>query len=227
MPASQRLAVRLIAGVLIGLLAGCTGSGTAGPPVPAAKTLTARMRAAVGSARSVHVAGRLVESGHRIGLDINVLRSGQLAGTIVQDGIPLEITVTGGKAYVKATPAFIRGLRLPAAVCHTICGRYVQLPVAKARNLAARLSMSRLTTPLTGPVPRFRDVGVATVGGKPAYVLRTSNGATVDVAQATPHYPLAVSAAGGNGRLSFSQWNKVRAPTAPPRSQIVSAGTLG
>ena len=229
MRAGQKSASRLITGALVAALSGCTGSGTPPRPVPAAALLTASMRAAVASASSVHVTGRLVEPGQTIGLNLDVQRSGQIAGTITQGGVPLQITVTGGKAYVKATPAFIRGLRLPAAVCDTICGKYVVLPAARARSLADSLSMTRLTGPLTGRTPRFRDVGAETVHGKPGYLLRTSDGARVDVARAEPHYPLAVSSAGGGGHgsLTFSEWNSVPPPAAPPRSQIVSGGSLG
>lgn len=212
---------------------GDSGSGSRAPSPaaaaqPAASTLTADMQRAVRSASSVHISGQLIERGETIGLNIGVLRSGQLSGTITQKGIPLKLIVTGGKAYVKATAAFLAELHVPASVCAVICGKFAELPAARTKQLTHSLSLASLTRPLTVRTPRFTSGGVATVNGQKADVLRTARGGIVDVAATGSHYPLAAASAGGrHGALTFSQWNSVPAPAAPPKSELVNVGNLG
>jgi hypothetical protein len=222
-------------------LAGCGGtSGTtagrptapaaspASVPAVAAATLAAQMKRAVKSARSVHVFGHLVSGGQVIGIDIGVLRSGQLSGTITRQGVPLRFVITGGKAYIRATAGFLRQLRLPASVCATICGRYVRLPAARTRALTRSLSLAGLTSSLTGPTTLLRDAGVTTVHGQRADVLRTADGGVIEVTAGGSHFPVAAKSPGGRrGALTFTQWNSVPVPAAPPKDQIVDPGQLG
>lgn len=214
--------------------AGGAGSPVAPEPPPttpkpqlAATALTADMKSAIRSASSVHISGQLMEGGKKVGLDVGVLRSGQLSGTITESGVPLEIIVIGGKAYVKATAAFLRELRAPAGVCGVICGKYVELPEAKTTELTRSLSLARLTRSLTGETPPFTNDGTASFGGQKAFVLRTAQGGIVDLAQAGRHYPLAVASPDGRpGGLTFSHWNGVPAPVPPPKGEIVNVGNL-
>lgn len=185
------------------------------------------MRSAIRSARSVHIFGQLTVGGRTVGLDIGVLASGQMSGTITERGFPLRIIVTGGRAYVRATAAFLRELHAPAGVCGLICGRYVELSAARARQLAQGLSLASLTRSLTGPAPAISRAGTTTVDGRPADVLRTASGGTIDVATVGRAYPLAVASADHHGALTFRQWDRVPAPAAPPKSQIVNLGNLG
>lgn len=196
-------------------------------PSVAAGTLAANMRSAIRSARSVHISGQLTVGGMPLRLDIGVLASGQLSGTITERGLPLRIIVTGGKAYVRATAAFLAELHAPAGVCGVICGKYVELPAGRARQLASGLSLASLTRSLTGPTSALRRAGTATVDGRPADVLRTALGGTIDVAATGRAYPLAVTSADHHGGLSFRQWDSVPVPAAPPKTQIVGLGSLG
>lgn len=209
-------------------LAACGGGPVVRTPVtvPPAATLTAQMNRAVAAATSVHVSGRRTAGATAVRLDIGVLRSGEMSGTITQNGVPVELAVIGAKAYVKATPAFIRALHLPASVCTAICGKYVAMPVSRL-PLARAFSMSNLTGPLAAGTPRLSAAGQAVVGGTRVYVLRSPQGDRIDVAQSPPHYPVAVVLSGGRGTLTFTRWSNVPAPSAPPRSQTVSTGSLG
>jgi hypothetical protein len=220
------------------LLVGCGSSGGhndagggASSATPGSRvtvsTLAANMRSAIRSARSVHISGRLIVGGRPLRLDIGVLASGQLSGTVTERGVPLRIIVTGGKAYVRATAAFLAELHAPAGVCGVICGKYVELPAGQATALARGLSLASLTRSLTGPTSALRRAGTTTVDGQPADVLRTARGGTIDVAAAGRAYPLAVASADHHGGLAFRQWDSVPAPAAPPKTQIVNLGNLG
>lgn len=191
-------------------------------------TLTTDMQRAMRSATSVHVSGRIVQPSKTIGLNLGVLRSGQLAGTISSGGVPINIISAGSGTFVKATPAFLRGLRLPSTVCATICGKYLKVPASKASALTDTVNMPALTGLLTMKSTHFTGLSTTTFRGKPVYVLHTKTGGTVRVSQAAPHLPVAVvSPHNRYGALVYSDWNAVPKPTAPPQNQIASVGNGG
>ena len=221
------MATALVA-VLGPVLAACSGSATSAPPAMSPNQLKADMRTALRSATGVHVTGNISGPRGGVGLNLNVRRSGQLAGTVVNNGVPIQLVATGGRTYVKATPAFIAGLHLPAGVCRTICGKYLVIPPGKAAALTTTISLPALTGPLVSNRARFTGTRVtrSSLDGTPVYVLHTSGGGTIQVTQSAPHYPLAVISPGRrHGVLTFSDWNKVPAPRPPPRSQLVTTGS--
>jgi hypothetical protein len=207
------------------------GQAPAAPsPAPRAAALVNQMRAAVQAATSVHVAGRLVAEGRPLGLDLGVHRSGQLAGTITTAGVPLTIIDTGGKAYIKATRAFLAQLNASAAVCKLICGKYVLTTGAREDKLTGSLGMRTLLGSMTARrLPVFTSAGTSTVGGVPANVLRGSDGSKLELAARGAPYPLRVTAPASHdraGSLEFSQWNSVPPPAAPPSAKVIDLRQL-
>ncbi|HEY2553251.1 MAG TPA: hypothetical protein VGI64_22020 [Streptosporangiaceae bacterium] len=206
-----------------------SGAGQ-GSPAPGPAALLRQMRAAVQSATSVHVTGQLVADGRPLALDLGMHSSGQLAGTITTQGVPLTIIDTGGKGYVKATPAFLALLRQSPAVCKLICGKYVLTTGAKEEQLTSSLGMRSLLGALTRrQSPAITSAGTTTVNGAAARVLRGADGSTLAVAARGAPYPLRVTAAPARGRegsLEFSQWNSVPLPAAPPAAKVIDLRQL-
>jgi hypothetical protein len=219
------------------LLAGCGA-----PPAVHAAALSsasrspsqtvAQMRQAVRAASSVHLSGVLSNGGKPIGLNLGLIRSGEFSGTLTQNGIPLTVIDAGGKAYVKATAAYLRELRAPAAVCSVMCGKYVEVTPAQARSLSGSLSMSALLSSFSGKLPPLTNAGTTTVNGQKGQVLRGPDGSRLVVAATGTPYPLQAvgrQGAGGqqsNGTLNFSQWNAVPRPVPPPASQVVNLSKI-
>jgi hypothetical protein len=216
----------VLAGIGATLLAGCGSSGSSPPPRSATATI-AQMKEAVNAASSVHLDGTLHGSGKAIGLNIGLIRSGGFSGTITDNGIPLTLTDTGRQVYVRATPAFLKDLRVSATLCSIMCGKYVEMTTAQGDALAGNLTMQKLLASLTGPLPKFADAGTTTVGGRQAQVLRASDGSMLDVAATGPPYPLRALGKDKTGRLDFTQWNSVPRPAAPPASQVINLARLG
>jgi hypothetical protein len=222
-------------GALLGLAA-CGGSathmasgtgGTAGTAGRSTDQLVAQMKAAVANAASMHLAGRVATSGKATALDLDVLRAGGISGSITQNGVPLELIGAAGKVYVKATPAFLRELRASAGICSLMCGKYVQMSGAAGSQLDGSLNMASLTRAFVTGLPRETRAGTTTVGGQQAVVLHGSDGSTLDVAAHGTPYPLRVIApAGHHETLTFSQWNRVATPTAPPASKVINLSQL-
>jgi len=251
-PTNRRGAAPRPRGVLAGLAAATIGAmllaGCAGPPPGAARSATrsvvlsaatrspsqtvAEMRKAVQAASSVHLSGVLRNGGKPIGLNLGLIRSGEFAGTLTQNGIPLRLIDAGGKVYVKATAAYLRELKVPASVCSIMCGKYVEVSSAQARSLSGSLSMSALLSSFTGKVPRLTNAGTTTVAGRKGQVLQGPDGSRLVVAATGTPYPLqAVGRQGNggqqsNGTLNFSQWNAVPRPMAPPASQVINLNKI-
>jgi hypothetical protein len=220
----RRLPAALAAVCATVTVAACS-AGTSGPPGRiSVGALNADLRAAMRSASSVYVTGNIVEANRTLGLSVGVLRSGQLAGTIIDDGVPIELIATRGRVYVKGTPAFLKGLRLPLALCRTVCGKYLQMPPGKAAGLVGDLSLPALTSLLTSHNAKSVKARLSRshLDGVPTYRLRTSAGGIVQITQSAPHYPVSVISPGRRtGVLTFSDWNKVPAPRPPPSSEVV------
>lgn len=221
-----------VGGALLGLTA-CGGSaahmasGTTGTAGRSTDQLVAQMKTAVRNAASMHLAGRVTTSGKSTALDLNVLRAGGLSGSITQNGVPLELIGTAGKVYVKATPAFLRELRASAGVCALMCGKYVQMSGSAGSQLDGSLNMASLTRAFVTGLPKMTRTGTTTVAGQQAVVLHGSDGSTLDVAAHGTPYPLRVIApAGHRESLTFSQWNRVATPTAPPASKVINLSQL-
>jgi hypothetical protein len=185
------------------------------------------MKTAVRAASSTHLAGKLSDSGRAIALDVGVFRSGDLSGTITQNGVPLRLVGSKGKVYVKATPEFLRQLKAPAAVCTVLCGKYVQMSGPQGNELSGSLSMTNLTHSLLNGLPKFTKDGTTTVAGQQAIVLRGTDGSTLDVAAHGKPYPLRIVAPPSHHEtVLFSQWNAVPAPAAPPANQVINLNQL-
>jgi hypothetical protein len=211
-------------------LAGCGGSAggsSASIPQRSAATLVSQMKAAVDAATSMHLAGQLPNAGRPVALDLDVLRAGDLTGTITENGLPLQLIGSRGKVYVKATPAFLRDLKAPGGVCAVMCGKFVQMSGLQATELAGSLSMTSITRSLIAGLPKFRRAGTTSVSGRPAVVLHGADGSTLDVAAHGKPYPLRVVAPRGRAEsVVFSHWDTVPAPTAPPGGDVINLNQL-
>lgn len=214
-------------------LAGCavltvSACGSSAPKEPSAADLQSSARSSVASASSVHFNGNVTSNGVPVGVDMGVSRSGDLSGSITQNGAKLDVLGVGGKVYIKATPEFLKEVSAPSSACAVICGRWVQLPPREAGAITSQLNLRNLTGNIdSGQAAHFTEAGTSTVNGQAAYVLKAGNGATLEVSQSSPHYPLQAHAgAGKSGTVTFSQWNAVPRPTPPPASQVVNLNNL-
>jgi hypothetical protein len=209
--------------------AGSPGAGAAssGPARPVPATIAA-MKAAVRSASSVRMTGTLSgPGGQTVGLDVGLIRSGGFSGTVTQGGVRQTIINAGGTVYIKATRAFLAQLHVPAAVCSVMCGKYVAMTAARGDALAGELSMPQLLRSFTGTLPGFTRARPQTINGRSVQVLHGSDGSTLALAATGPPFPVEViSPPGRHGRVSFSQWNQVPRPAAPPAGTVIRLSKL-
>jgi len=227
----------LTAGLIVSSAAALTGCGGAVSPPSSHPTAssTATVPATAGdaaaalliflrSASSVHVAGGYTWPHASMRVNVDLLKSGQVAGSILNSGSPMTVIDAGGKLYAKATPAFLRSIGKSAA-CTAICGKYVIAKPFLARGIIKSMGWKTTIAVLTGVAQSFVSLSRTTYQGQPA--LRAvldfyAPGASI-IMSATPQcYPLLVTDP-GHFQLTFTHWNNVPTPVAPARRLIQTA----
>ena len=216
------------------VLAGCDAGGSGGTSAgsssmnkpanePSAQSLTSSMQSSVRNASGVHVSGQLARDGVPLGVDLDVTRNGDAAGTISQHRTPLHVVAANGKIYIEVTPGFLREASMPAAACATACGKWIEFTQGEASQLTGDFSMQKLLSPLIlDQSPKLTIAGSTTVHGQSAWLLRAGDGSTVTVSAAAQHYPLAArSGRSPHQVVTFSQWDSVPAPKPPPVSRLL------
>jgi len=206
--------------------ASSSAGGAAAEPTPTA--LVTSMQASVRQANSVHIAGQLTNSGIPISVNLDMHRNGDVSGTIRQNGAPFQVIGVNRTLYIKATRSFLQEVKAPISACAVVCGKWLQLTPAEASQLTGDLSMTSLTGPLTSSqVPKLTEAGRKTVNGQSAWVLRASDGSTLDVSSAGRHYPLAAATSGSAREVViYSKWNTAPQPVAPPANEVLNLNNL-
>jgi hypothetical protein len=188
------------------------------------------MQSAVKSAKSVHMTGSLVSGSQTITFDLSFYGRSDTSGTFSDGNGAFSLLIVNGTTYIKANSAFLKLAKAPASACRTICGKYIKLPAPAAGQLTGSLSMSGLTTQMFGSLPTSVTNNESNLFVRASYdgqpVLKFSGGGyTIDVASTGPAYPLLIKGQAGDS-LTFSQWNALPAPVAPPASQVVNISHL-
>ncbi|HEY2641358.1 MAG TPA: hypothetical protein VGI66_15925 [Streptosporangiaceae bacterium] len=219
--------IALAAMLVVGLTAAGCGSSSAG--AKSAAKLMPELQAAARSATSVHMAG-LVKSGGQT-VTINMSFDGDsVAGTLQLNGASFELLSLKGKTYIKLNASFLKLAKAPAIACATICGRYVELPAASARQITGSLSMQQLVNQVFSDKNTRQGAASgctfspATVNGQS--VLQCSyRGNTVDVAAHGKPYPVYFTGPHGQ-HIAFSEWNSATLPPVPPANLVISLSKL-
>lgn len=227
--------VTLVASVLAGALAGCSGgsdtkeravptpSPLSGEAAKPAATIIADARAALLAATSVRVTGELTSTSGKTAnqqrLDLRVARgNGGLAlaaGRVVTvtklgtrtNKVSLELIRIGPRLYIKGDRAYYASIGPKAAA---VSGSWLYLPIAKDQSAASLTDISALAAGFASPSTPTRQ-GVVKLGSQDAVVVHTSNGATLYVAADGTPNPLrlqrASAGAGPSGTLDFTGYD--------------------
>lgn len=228
------MTVRIWRGAGLGfvLAVGVTLSACSYPPPgsESAAQVIPGVQAATVSATSVHVAGSLAKGTQLTTMDVRIYGN-SVAGTLGAYGTRFYVLSLDGTSFVKLNAAFLRQEDAPASLCARICGKYVELSVSSTSEIIGLLSMQQLvsdvfnTKNMTSAAGSGCVFSPTTLGGESVLQCR-QGGYTLDVAaQGTPYL---VYWSGPHGQhLTFSDWNSVPPPVAPPASQVVSLSDLG
>ncbi|MFG1819957.1 hypothetical protein ACGFIF_39800 [Kribbella sp. NPDC049174] len=216
-----------------------TRQSAAPPSTPAASIadLTAQQilkkaGAAVRAAVSVRVRGPLaVEDGPPMAIDVGMTNAGS-SGTITMDGAALEVLVIGQTAYVQPSDAYWRQTVKPKSAADKLIkqtrGRWIKAKLTdegfgQTASFASKATFFDSTFDGDHAV---RKVGPRTIGGilcvglgKDGEGIAWLDAGTARLIQLDQPAPTA--------SITFTEYDQVKAPKAPPKAQVIDGKTLG
>ncbi|TYP88074.1 hypothetical protein [Blastococcus xanthinilyticus] len=216
------------------LLAGCGGSDSIGNPAQtgsaeestsalaekdAAEIVDAAFTALEG-AGAAHVTGSIEEAGTTQELDLQ-LQGEDAQGSIVMDGVTVELVYVGGTAYVMAPADFWASFGMPAEFAAQLEGQWVLMPAEAASSFGA-LTLSGLVDELraSGSDQVEGEVTTDELDGEPVVVVTQADGSTLTVADDEENpYPLVIEDKGdAPATVEFSDFGQeveIAAPADP------------
>jgi hypothetical protein len=256
MPATRTTSIAT-AVVVIVLAAGCGGpdsgsrgttvtastptlpSATPTPPpaesvagLPAAQ-IAEEARAAARAPNSVRVKGTMTDGGEQLLLDLRLTRAGG-HGSVSVDGAAIAIIVIGRTAYLRMSDAFWRkqsGSKAETeALIQLIGGRWIKTALTSKDlgGTAAFASKTRFFDELFNEPGALRKTAPRTVDGIACIGVRSSDGTLwVDASTARPVRLEAPTKSGTGKAITFTEYDKVEPPKAPPAAQIIDGKALG
>jgi hypothetical protein len=216
--------------VLAVLATACGGSSPS--TAPATKTTAEELPAlqsALKGASSVHMVGSAVSGGQKITFDMSFYGKAEMSGTFGEGGGNVLLMIVGSNTYFKLTSGFMKLEKFPKAACTLMCGKWLEEP-GTGNQLTQTMSMNSISSQLFGKLPSSVTKGKsklfvpATFDGQSVLEFR-GGGYTIDVAASGTPYPVMVADNHGDN-VTFSEWNSVHAPSAPPASEVVNLNQL-
>lgn len=226
----RRLATGALAIATLTLLAAaCGGSGSSsnGEAGKAPTMIYADAKRAALSAKTVHVAGTITDSGNLLNLDL-VIANGSGKGTMSEGGLSFEIIRIGETAYLKASDAFLR--RFAGAAAATRFHDTWLKGSVKSGVLASITPLTDLTKLFNGAFGTHgkleKQAETSYNGQKVVAIKDLSDGSTTYIAATGTPYPAGAKEGGSSkGAVTFDKWNASASISAPKGA--VDIGKLG
>jgi hypothetical protein len=198
-----------------------------------AQQIVRRTRAAAKAAVSVRArGGYTADDGTPIKLDVSLARTAS-AGTVSADGVSVKFLVIGKTAYLQFNDAFWRQYVKPKKQADLLIqltrGKWIKVAVTSKRFsiLVSLASKPAFLDAMFDNSDRGRKSGTRIIGGIACIGLARDHGTLwVDATSARP-IRLDTPGPSGTERLTFSKYNQIKEPTAPPAAQVVDGKALG
>ena len=181
---------------------------------------------AVGSAKSVHVAGNVMNRGSRITLDLNLVNGKGGQGSMAQNGLSFQVVTVGNEVYIDGTTAFWQKFAGNAAA-ELLFGKWIKAPASgQLATLVTLTDLQKLFSQLLSSHGRLVKGSIRTVLGQRVITVKdTTNGGTLYVAITGSPYPIEVVKNGpGGGQLAFDRFNEPL--TLKPPSNAIDISQL-
>ena len=176
------------------------------------------------------------DDGTAIKLDVSLARTAS-AGTVSYNGAGVKFLVIGRTAYLQFSDAFWRQHATPKTYADQLMQltRGKWLKVAVTDKIFSDMGMAFLASKPAfvsamldnsdaGRKIAVRKIGTTTIGGIACIGLAGHDHRTLWV-DATNARPIRLDTPGpsGTASLTFSEYNQIKEPTAPPAAQVVDA----
>ncbi|HEX4701581.1 MAG TPA: hypothetical protein VH352_05575, partial [Pseudonocardiaceae bacterium] len=211
----------------------CAGQSTPAAPLDPAAVLPA-IKSATQSATAVHVKGTIVDHGNTTSLDVQLNRDGSASGTVAESGTSLTMIVVRKVVYLKFTAALMKanGVDPAGPAGALLLNKWVSSESKVLSGTGLVAGVKPLVDYTTFTTTLLNNLGTATakagkadvVDGVPVTAYALTDGTTVDIAAASPHYMirLAPPASQASGTADFTGWNMPVAIAPPPAAELYS-----
>jgi hypothetical protein len=201
---------------------GSNGAASNGITSKSADQILSTAITAAESAKSLHVAGAIKDSGQSVGLDLSIVAGKGASGTISEGSASFKLVDVGGNFYMQPDQAFLLKFAHTQAAAELLKGKWLKGSSTDANfaSFGELTSIKTLMGSLTQGHGTLTKGATSTLGGQSVIALNSSKGGTMYVATTGKPYPLEVSkdSGGQSGKVTFSGYNKAFAITAPANS---------
>ena len=209
------------------------------PSLPAAEGLTAlsaqqlakKTQIAAKAAASVRVRGTFVDEGGPMKVDLSLAKKGG-SGTITLEGANIKVIVVGKTAYLQISDAYWRkqteSKQTADLIIGVVRGRWIKVSLTSKdfAELIAFTSKAGFFEGMFEEPGTVRKTGTKTIDGVRCIGLFDGEG-TVWADAATAR-PIRLEIPGKNAEnLTFSQYNQIMEPKAPPSSKVIDGKDIG
>ena len=224
MTSTRRPSTGLVPAALVAALAavltGCGGSGTNGVDKLSASDALTKVRTATESVHSVHVTGRINQSGQTLGLDLTV-GTAAAQGDIELGGGRMDLRLVDGVTYFRGDQKVFAAFGANPAEASLASERWIRdtSTTGPAAVFSAVLNLQQLFKSLLTPQGSVRTGGDATINDHKALVLidTSREGGKLYVAETGRALPLRIERVGSNGgRVDFSDYDADVNVEVPP-----------
>jgi hypothetical protein len=172
-------------------------------------------------------------NGTPIKVDLRLARTAS-AGTIISNGAWIKVLVIGRTAYLQFSDAFWRRYVKPKTSADQLMelmrGKWAKVAVTDNGfgDMAVLASKPAFVSAMLDNSDGLRKIGTRTIGGIVCIGLAGDDHRTLWV-DATNARPIRLDTPGpsGTASLTFSEYNQIKEPTAPPAAQVVDGKALG
>ena len=195
-------AVGVVIVLVLGAAAGCTGGETTNglEGKPAAEVQQAAV-AALEDAGSVHVTGELLSRGRPVQLDLRVTGDSS-SGRLTLEDSQVDIVTFGSELYLNSDQAGWQDLEAPAPVAG-YAGRWVKLGTRHVDVDVVDLKF--LVERLAGEAWQAAKVEQSAINDTKVVALNRPDGASLDIANVGPGYPLRLDDRPHGVHLEFTE----------------------
>jgi hypothetical protein len=205
-------------------ISACGGSSGNGVASKSPDAIVSAARAAVDSAKSAHISGRIISGSSDATLNLDLVSGQGGSGVVSEGGLNFKLEVVAHEVYVNAPSAFWTRL-VGASFAKLLQNRWLKAPESgRFATLAQLTNLRALTAIALSTRGKLVKGGTTTINGQSVVGVRDASAdATIYVATTGQPYPLEIVELGSQGgRIMLDKFNQSVSLTPPPNATDIS-----
>jgi len=201
--------------------AGCGGSSSNGVASKSPAQILQTAATAMKAAKSVHLAGSIIQAGKTIKVDMTLYSNGDVNGGFSENGPTVSIIKIGSMDYIKTSSGFYQSQGASAQLAGLMAGKWIEITDSSV-GLGSTFSLAGLANSITKNRKTLSAGKTSTVNGQPVVSIVASDLGVLYVATTGTPYPVEVTK-GSSGTITLTQWDEAKIPTAPAGARTAAS----